>query len=285
MTTENLPALFQELEVPSSIQDQLTGLGAEFSDLSIEDKREFIVYKIEQAALTTEGVKIKLPIAKLLHGDACMIRLPGDKAVSDFKGVILDQYLTKAFWEDEDADGSRPDCQSVGGFKPAEWVKEPQNGLCASCPHNKFGSALKGKGKRCKDSKRLVIRDTGEDGGNLPFTLQVPSTVLTAIDSYLRDCFDAGTELGTMVTEFTARPKTNQQSGKVSTTLEFVTDRGLTVPEILKLKREFVDPNKADFRIGSFENFGGEDDDTPETPEEKKASAAMSAADHKASVL
>jgi len=272
----DLPAVFTELKVPATVQQTLLDLGEEFSSLPEEDQRELILFKIEQAGLTTEGVQVKLPKAKLLHANACKIELPGDNAVKDFSGVILDQYSTKAYWEDEDADGAPPDCQSVGGIVPASWVKEPQTGTCAACPHNRFGTASQGRGKRCKDNKRLVIRLIDVDGGShLPCLLQLPATVLKSINAYLSDCVNAGTEIGTMVTKFRAVDVVNKHTGKVSTGLEFETERVLSIGEQLKLKREFIDPYKQDFRVGGFESF---DDDAgaAETPEERKASAAMS---------
>ena len=67
---------------------------------------------------------------------------------------------------------------------------------------------------------------------------------------------------------------TNKYTGKVSTGLEFETERVLTITEKLKLRRDFITPYKADFRVGGFESF---DDDAgePESEEDKKASEAM----------
>lgn len=276
--TENLPAIFQEVQVPEAIQRQLLDLGEEFTTLSPEDQREIILDTMEQAALTTEGVRVKLPIAKLLHAGACLIELPGERAVKEFDAVILDQFSVKGFWEDENVDGSRPDCRSIGGIKPSAEIKDPVSETCATCPHNRFGTALKGRGKRCKDSRRLVLRLIGIEGSRLPCFLQVPATVLKAIETYLSDCVNENTPIGTMVTRFKAIDIVNQTTGKESTGLQFTTVKKLSLTERLQQKREFIDPFKDVFRSGGFEDFD-EDAGTPETEEERKASEAMSKAD------
>lgn len=280
MSNENLPTLFQELKVPATIQQQLLDLGDEFSTLDLDEQKEFIKLQIEQAALTTDGVRVKLPRAKLLHSGACLIELPGDRTTKEFDAVILDQFTTKGFWENEDADGSPPDCQSIGGITPAPWVKDPVSETCATCAHNRFGTALKGKGKRCKDNRRLVLRLIGVEGGHLPCILQVPATVLKAIETYLSDCVNEGTPIGTMVTRFRAIDIVNQANGQVSTGLEFTTVKTLSPIEQLHQKRDFITPFKDDFRSGGFEAFDDDDKAPAETEEERKASEAMSQADN-----
>lgn len=70
--------------------------------------------------------------------------------------------MCKTFYKDAYTPGSSdpPDCSSINGIGPDEWVDSPQCADCSSCEHNKWGSAKSMTGKKakaCKDSKRLMI--------------------------------------------------------------------------------------------------------------------------------
>ena len=55
------------------------------------------------------------------------------------------------------------------GMKPHEEAEEPQHDNCAECPHNQFGSADTGRGKACKNVRRLMVvtADAIEDAETL----------------------------------------------------------------------------------------------------------------------
>ncbi len=275
--------------VPEEMQLMLSE-DSEFNALSLPDQRELVEHLLKQGAATVEGVKSKFPIIKILHAGAEAVELPkvaGEskgKVVREFEGIVLDQSPNKAFWEKDGSDGSQPDCQSSDGLNPSPWVKEPvtseEKGGCLACPHNKFGTALKGKGKRCRDSRRLVLKLPDHA---LPVRLQVPATVIKALDGYLSDCQDQNTPLGSMVTLFQAEAGVNK-GGQDSTVLSFSTSRKLSLVEIMKLKRETFDVYSEDFRIGAFEDEGAPAAGLNET-DQKAADAMSSAADAEGAAL
>lgn len=55
---------------------------------------------------------------------------------------------------------STPICYAFGeveeGMQPHEAAPDKQNDSCEGCPHNEWGSAEKGRGKACKNVRRLV---------------------------------------------------------------------------------------------------------------------------------
>lgn len=55
------------------------------------------------------------------------------------------------------------------GMQPHAEAEEPQHGDCASCPMNQFGSADTGRGKACKNVRRLMVvtADAIEDAETL----------------------------------------------------------------------------------------------------------------------
>ncbi len=82
-----------------------------------------------------------------------------------------------------------------------EDVAELQNDICATCEWNKFGSADRGKGKACKDVRRLALIPAGTIERNGDLTLledpkelakaefgfaKLPPTSLTAFSAFVR---------------------------------------------------------------------------------------------------
>lgn len=67
-------------------------------------------------------------------------------------------YYEKAYSE---GDNNPPDCWSFSvnelGMKPSAQVTQPQCSTCSDCKHNQFGSAVNGKGKKCQNTKSLVL--------------------------------------------------------------------------------------------------------------------------------
>lgn len=83
--------------------------------------------------------------------------IPGNK----MSVVILDHILENKFYLGEfDPDVPQgPACYAFGRsdkeLAPHEKASQPQHETCAGCDKNEFGSAEKGRGKACKNSRRL----------------------------------------------------------------------------------------------------------------------------------
>jgi len=75
--------------------------------------------------------------------------------------------LCYAYGRDEDEMGPHDDAKDPYGNKALvgeeehfeEAAEEGTN--CSACPHNKFGTARKGRGKRCKNGRRIAINPAG----------------------------------------------------------------------------------------------------------------------------
>lgn len=83
-------------------------------------------------------------------------------------GVILDAIFENAYYEgDFDADNPVPPvCFSFSDtgkdMVPHEKSAKPQNATCKGCKWNEFGTAEKGKGKACKNIRRLSFIPAGQ---------------------------------------------------------------------------------------------------------------------------
>ena len=67
-------------------------------------------------------------------------------------------YYEKSY---SDGDNNPPDCWAFNVnellLKPSDNAPAPQSASCANCPHNQFKSASNGKGKKCQNTKSLVV--------------------------------------------------------------------------------------------------------------------------------
>ena len=87
---------------------------------------------------------------------------------NEMAAVIVDSVLENVHYEgDFDPDSPQaPSCYAFGRdektMKPHEEAAEPQcDEGCAECEHNKWGSAEKGRGKACRNRRRLAIIAAG----------------------------------------------------------------------------------------------------------------------------
>lgn len=105
------------------------------------------------------------------------------------KVVIVDHVYENALYSgDYDPDAPQPpSCYAFGRdekeLAPHEKSSEPAHESCEGCPNNVFGSADKGKGKACKNTRRLALvsadglsEDSVRDGELVYMKLPVTST-------------------------------------------------------------------------------------------------------------
>lgn len=99
------------------------------------------------------------------------------------KGVAK-VYYAGAYNPDEQLP---PDCSSSDGVRPDSWVATPQSETCATCPHNAWGSSSRGKGKACRDIKRVFVLPANQIRDGLVFSLVVPPTSLKHLSAYAKE--------------------------------------------------------------------------------------------------
>jgi hypothetical protein len=166
-----------------------------------------------------EGVIPRLPQIDVIH-KAQMFGMPDETKVETFEGIILDQHPANAYWikavEDSDM-SSIPDCFSNDGKTPAENRESKQAEHCDGCPNNEYGSDVKGKGKACKNMKRLMIL---MENSLLPRRLSLSPASLgkdkAMIDDYLTSLTDRGLPYRAVVTKVLAKKAANEQGFEYS---------------------------------------------------------------------
>ena len=86
----------------------------------------------------------------------------------------------------------QPNCFAIGRDKPDSGllipdstVTNPQGKDCKTCPQNEWGSAPTGRGKACKNQRRLLVAPAKLDEDTEPMTMYVSPGGLKNFDSYV----------------------------------------------------------------------------------------------------
>lgn len=147
------------------------------------------VYKtdLEENKTLSEGLFSAAPMLKISGKEFALV-ISGE-VVQTFKelnaviiaaGGISKRYYENAFTGKE---ATAPDCSSIDGVKPDDAIEIPQCELCAKCHRNAWGSS--GKGKECKDHRRLVLCMIDEmDNSYKLYRLDIPAMSLKPLKFY-----------------------------------------------------------------------------------------------------
>ena len=110
---------------------------------------------------------------------------PDGQTLRQIRGVILKSQINRGYWK---PGNPKPVCTSADGLKGIDASGVERQ--CATCPKNRFGTATRlnesgqvvpGRGKACKEMRRLLVLPTGYE---LPIILTVPPTSLKRFDEY-----------------------------------------------------------------------------------------------------
>jgi hypothetical protein len=155
--------------------------------MSVEDqiKQELQAQKGQIGALPSNKIQLK----------GKEFTLPdGQKSPGPLMCVILDFVWFMVHYPGvfNSAAPKQPDCfavgreQPMGGeLKPHESVKGPRGESCKVCPQNQWGSAPTGKGKACKNQRRLIVVPEGFDADTEAMSMYVSPGGLKNFDAYV----------------------------------------------------------------------------------------------------
>jgi hypothetical protein len=143
--------------------------------------------------------------------------------------IIVEHVLENAYYKGEyDPDSPQPPvCFALGRndaeMKPHEKSAEPQNATCKGCPHNEWGSADRGRGKACKNTRRLALipeSDLKDPVAALTAYLKLPVTSVKAFAGYVKNLVETMNRPPfAVVTTLKAEPDPKNQF-KILTTLK-----------------------------------------------------------------
>jgi hypothetical protein len=119
-----------------------------------------------------------LPRVKIPAGGGRTWEIPGPTgtdSIQELQGVLVHFKRTRAYWPNEDPDGSPPQCRSADGVIG---VGDP-GGQCRRCPLSQFGAA--GERPACQEKEVWFLL---REGLVLPLVLILPATSLRAAKNY-----------------------------------------------------------------------------------------------------
>jgi len=184
------------MKLPAKRQEMAVDVPQEFAD----------VFNLQD---NMEGVIPRLPQISIVH-QAQLFKMPDETKPEKFEAVILDQTPANAWWAipiTETGGNTVPDCFSMDAINSMENCNKKQSDHCKGCPQNEFGSDDRGKGKACKNMKRLhlIMEDS-----LLPRRLTIPPTSIRAFDTYLTGLVDRGLPYRAVETVFSLKKVTGE---------------------------------------------------------------------------
>ncbi len=184
-------------------------------------------YGEEMAGMTPTFDKVKIP-----SGGGLAYEVPGDDPDSpdmtkEFSGVVVFHHPMNVYYRDKfDGSSNPPDCSSADG-KFGMSIEDGEIIECAKCENSKFGSADDGKGKACKQKRRLFVLRENE---MLPLILTLPTGSLQEFTSYVMRLIKKGKKTSDVVTKFSLK-KVQNKNGITYSQAVFAVDRDLTPQE------------------------------------------------------
>lgn len=195
------------------------------SNLPTEVKEKMLAEAEASLHEMVAGIDVRPPQIKIMLGGVKLWEVGDEKGVKPFRGVVLANNKANAYWHQED-DAKNPIfldldkghnydlplCSSTDGTTGSRIIEDAECnghavkcfGQCSVCFLNKFGTALAqdgtmGKGKACKNGRRLVVFIEGYE---IPFLLTLPPTSIKAFDTYVTGLRNTKTALWSVYTKF-----------------------------------------------------------------------------------
>jgi hypothetical protein len=159
--------------------------------------------KVEESTATANVYSLKAGVLSL-GGNP----IPGNKIAV----IIADHVLENLYYEDTTYDADNPKSPTCFAFGRDEKTIGPHikvvefgssqagtSGLCAGCEHNEWGSAEKGKGKRCKNIRRLAVVQAGSFDSKGAFTTFDSEAIMEGSMGFLKLPVTSGKAYATYV--------------------------------------------------------------------------------------
>jgi len=162
--------------------------------------KEIVNYNEQLAALAKRATEVERPQGSTIGLKAGQLTyqgtaVPGNK----LDCIIISSTHANLYYGGVDYDPdklSNPVCfayaELEGDLAPHPESSKPQHETCKGCPQNEFGSATKGKGKACKNSRHLVLipaSTTAEDVATAEMAvLKLPVTSVKNYGQYVNKC-------------------------------------------------------------------------------------------------
>lgn len=191
------------------------------------------------AEAKADAAKFQQGLARIVHKNG-QILIDGNK-VKDNRLVVvmIEAVFSKAYYAGayDPATPATPTCYAfdpndTSNMAPHPAAPDKQSERCTGCPHNAFGTADVGRGKRCKDEVRILCAmPTGDSFEQAELRiLSVPPSSLKNWGAYVSRLRDMGTSFRAVMTEVSI------EEAKVAYKVAFNPMGRLTEPQYVSIK-------------------------------------------------
>ena len=182
----------------------------------------------EMIAEELDGLEISFEKIKIPSAGSTFFEIEDESgepsSVGEFSGVIVYQHPLNCYYKTKYTGGNAPpDC---GSFDGKTGVGDP-GGECGKCPFNQYETAAEGKGKACKNRRRIYVLREGE---LFPLLLSLPTGSLKEFTKYLKRLLSKGKKSNMVVTRFSLKKAVNA-GGVTYSQAQFNLSRDLTAEE------------------------------------------------------
>lgn len=122
-----------------------------------------------------EGIDFR-PQRYKINKDAQVFVDPFGQSIDEMKAIVLFKQKTRGCWEEGN---KTPLCSSFDGITGTDASGNSRR--CAECPKNAWGSGKEGRGKACKEMRRMFLM-TPDNA--LPIQVSFPPTSISVIDNF-----------------------------------------------------------------------------------------------------
>jgi hypothetical protein len=143
-----------------------------------------------KAQLEAQRSRIEGPSSSRISTAGKQFTLPdGRTSQGPLSLVILDWRITHAYYTGiyDPAKPKAPDCwaisETINCAPDPGKVRTPKHASCNGCPFNEYGTASVGRGKACKETRRLAVAPLDAQVGDKPFLLEVSPTGIRSFES------------------------------------------------------------------------------------------------------
>jgi len=162
-------------QLATTNQNSLILAGIDTTGMSEEEVQELVLVVGQSFEESREGIDFR-PQRYKINKDAQVFVDPFGKSFDEIKAVVLLKQKTRGCWEE----GNKiPLCSSFDGLMGTD--ANGNSRRCTECPQNAWGSGKEGKGKACKEMRRMFLM-TPENA--LPIQISFPPTSISIVDNF-----------------------------------------------------------------------------------------------------
>jgi len=201
-----------------------------------------------------DGFNLAFDKIKIPAGGTTAFEVPGDDPENpdiekELRVIIVDQYAANSYYRAAyDGTENAPDCLSNDGHIGI--TKDGETLSCDSCPNNRYGSAIDGIGKACKNMRKVFILRSGD---TFPMLLTLPATSITPFGKYLQRIVSKGLRPCDVITKISLK-KAESKGGITYAQATFAMEEVLPL-ETREKVRKYVAGMKKTTRITKTEDF------------------------------